>query len=146
MAGYKFRSTLTNINMKIPYGQTFKLLLDIHDVECWNKTGKERFTLPAGLLLKLEHGYNETSTTCMAQDPGRAGEAFEVYPGAYRWIIENQKLGAAIGVKMPKKTADLVGDIIAYENGQATKAQVKRLFKSPVCRHLQGHYSSRCTA
>ena len=136
--------------IKAPYGQTFALKAALVNVECWNKTGKERFTLPAGTLLKLEHVNDSTSTTCMAQDPEEPGKALELYPGAYRWIVENQALGAAIGVPMPKRTADLVGDIIAYESGQAGARQAKRLFRTlketGIGAKLQGHYSSRMGA
>ncbi len=140
--------------IKIPYGQTFALKTALENVECWNMTGNERFTLPAGTLLKLEHCYDSFHTTCMAQNPAAQTkvfpaipEALELFPGAYRFIVENQALGAAIGVPMPKKTADLVGDIIAYESGEADEKQTKRLFKTlkktGIGSKLQGHYSSR---
>lgn len=131
---------------KPPYRQVFTLQTPLENVECWNKTGPERYTLPIGTLLLIEHAYDSTRTTCMAQERDLPGIAKELFPGAYRFIIENQALGAAIGHKMPKRTADLIGDIIAYENGEASPAAIKRLFKNPVCRKLQGHYSSRCTA
>jgi hypothetical protein len=99
-----------------PYGQTHPLLTEIQDVECWNKSSAERFTLPAGTLLKIEHAYDATHTTCMAQDPDIPGKSLELYPGAYRWIIGNQILAAAIGIPMPERTRDIVGEIIAAES------------------------------
>lgn len=131
--------------MKIPYGKTFVLKTELTGIECWNRTDGERFTLPAGTLLKLEHVNDATHTTCMAQTEG--GESREMFPGCYRWIVENQALGVAIGVRMPKRTGDLVGDIMAYESGEATPKQEKRLFstlhRTGIGRRLQGHYSSR---
>lgn len=131
--------------MKAPYGKTFALKTPLVDVECWNRTANERYTLPAGTLLKLEHVNDATHTTCMAQTEG--GKSRAIFPGCYRWIVENQALGEAIGVKMPKRTADLIGDIIRYESGEATAAQESKLFstlrRTGIGRKLQGHYSSR---
>ena len=45
------------------------------------------------------------------------------------------------------KQTDLVDDLMAYESGELSPQNVKRLFnklrKSGVGRHLQGHYSSK---
>lgn len=129
----------------VPYGKTFALKRALENVECWNKSSDERYTLPVGTLLKVEHVNDATHTTCMAQD--KHGKAPELFPGCYRWIVENQALGDAIGITMPNKTGDLVGDIIAYAIGDATPKQAKRLFttlrKTGIGRKLQGHYSRR---
>jgi hypothetical protein len=45
------------------------------------------------------------------------------------------------------KQHDLVDDLMAYESGEMSEQNVKKLFnklrKSGVGRHLQGHYSSK---
>lgn len=130
---------------KVPYGQTFTLNQTIVGVECWNKTDGSKYDLQAGLKIQLNSAYNSTSTTCCAMDD--TGKSLELFPGCYRFIIDNQVLGAAICVPMPKTTPDLIGDIIAYESGVSTPKQQKRLFKTlrktGIGSRLQGHYSSR---
>jgi hypothetical protein len=82
------------------------------------------------------------------------GSGKPYFPGAeptpllgYRFIVNNDVLGKAIGVKLPRKTRDLVGEIMAYEDGTASPGQVKRLFgalkRTGLGSRLQGHYSSR---
>lgn len=138
-----------------PYGQTFPLLSDLTNVECWNFTDNSRYTLPKGTMLKVEHVNDATHTTCMVivpkpplrEDGCQPADVSPIAHNAWRFIVENQALAAAIGVPMPKKTADLVGDIIAYESGTASPKRTKKLFstlrKTGIGRKLQGHYSSR---
>ena len=128
--------------MKYDYSKTLPLNQELSGVECWNLTGGERFTLPAGTLIRIEHAYDSTNATCMAVNA--AGEAVALFPNAYRWIIPNAELSRVTGAKLPKRSRDIVGEILAYESGQATPKQAARLLRSPVCRKLQGHYSSRC--
>lgn len=122
-----------------PYGQTFALKSPLANVECWNRNDHERFTLPAGTLLKLEHANDAKHTTCMASR--------EMFPGCYRWIVGNVELEAAIGIEIPHVTGDLIGELIAYESGEATPKQTRQLFttlrKTGIGSKLQGHYSSR---
>jgi hypothetical protein len=151
---------------KVPYGQTFALKTALENVKCWNFTTDQTFTVPAGLLVRLENVDDATHTTvCVVDSEGKApgieltyipryfahiASTHELQPITalgYRFIVENQALGSAIGIPMPKKTADLVGDIIAYESGMADEKQTKRLFKTlkttGIGSKLQGHYSSR---
>lgn len=151
---------------RVPYGEQFMLLLELKDVECWNY-GDCKATLPIGTVVKLDSVNDATHTTISLpqhkngipitfkdgrpysgvshkhpRDPGN-------YTGGngYRFIVENKALGAAIGVLMPRTTPDIVGDIMAYESGQADEKQTKRLFKTlqrtGIGHKLQGHYSSR---
>jgi hypothetical protein len=61
--------------------------------------------------------------------------------------VNNEILSEAIGIELPRKTADIVGDLIAYEENHASPSQVKRLFKTlkktGLGLKLQGHYSSK---
>ena len=84
---------------------------------------------------------------CYKHIPSTHKETPSVQRG-YRFIINNEELGKALGVPIPKKTEDLVGDILAYETGAASPSQTKKLFKSlkksGTDQKLQRHYSSRC--
>jgi hypothetical protein len=151
---------------EIPYGKTFQLKAALVDVECWNFSTPQRFTVPAGLLVRLDTIADTTHTTVCVVD--EAGEASGIELGyvptfhhhipsthdrtqrtaiGYRFIVENQILGEAIGIEMPKTTSDLVGDLIAYETGTTDDKTTKRLFKTlkktGIGSRLQGHYSSR---
>lgn len=152
--------------IKAPYGQAFVLKTALENVECWNH-GDCMATLPAGEVVELVCVNDATHTTIrlpnqedgipVAFKDGRPYTGIKhqhprenreyVGGNGYRFIAENQALGAAIGVPMPKKTADLVGDIIAHESGQADEKTTKRLFKtlkkSGIGSKLQGRYSSR---
>lgn len=152
--------------IKVPYGETFTLKTPLENLECWNH-GDCMATLPVGETVKLDSVSDATHTTLsLPKRPdgipvtfkdGRPYTGVEhqhpredrKYTGSngYRFIVENQALGAAIGVPMPKKTMDLVGDIMAYESGEADEKTVKRLFrtlrKTGIGSRLQGHYSSR---
>ena len=141
--------------MKPPYGQNFVLTTPLEDVECWNRTDGKLWTIPAGTTVLVCHVNDATHTTVQVV----AGPALVMRHGAlglplssledvgYRFIVENQTLGDAIGVEMPKRTADLIGDLIAYESGEATPTQTRRLFRklksTGIGSRLQGHYSSR---
>ena len=145
--------------MVTPYGRTFTLKTALEHVECWNCSDGSTGTIPGGTLILVEYANDSTRTTVMVKDgegpKGRMGLTLENKPdgsppqqkAGYRFIVENQALGAAIGVPMPKKTADLVGDIIAYETGEADDEQTDRLFdtlrETGIGAKLQGHYSSR---
>lgn len=146
------------------YGQTFTLLEPLERVECWNFSSEVIGNFAAGETITVLHGYDSTQTTIQcAEKDGRpvfnpdgtplmskhkfleGGEPAQQV--GYRFIVNNEALGKAIGVDMPKKTPDLVGDLMAYEDGTATPKQTKRLFrqlrKSGIGSKLQGHYSSR---
>lgn len=86
--------------------------------------------LPAGTLLKIEHVSDATHTTCMVQNPDSPGKSLELYSGAYRWIVSNADLERATGVPFAQRTADFVGDLIAYETGSASPRQEKRFLRS----------------
>lgn len=130
---------------ELPYHKTFTLLADIPNVECWNWTSGKTVTLPKGATLKVIQVYDATHTTCSIVD--EKGETVEFAPSGYRWIINNTALSKAIGAYVPRRTGDLVGDLIAYESGESSPKQTARLFKklrkTGIGRKLQGHYSSR---
>ncbi len=144
-----------------PYNKVFTLLQPLEHVECWNYYCAAWATIPAGELIEVCHENDATHTTISVK-PGHANEGIPVFmPDSapmmlrdgsgpsmgYRFIVDNQVLGEAIGVTMPKRTADLVGQIINYESGDASPVETERLFKTlrrtGIGRKLQGHYSSR---
>jgi hypothetical protein len=96
---------------RVPYGNKFVLNESIANVECWNRSGGERFILPKGTEIELCNVYDSFNTTVLVHTPD--GEP--LYPYCYRFIIPNVLLGKLIGVKMPKKTRDIVGEIMAAE-------------------------------
>ena len=136
-----------------PYGRKFFTSMPLIGVECWNFTGGEKHTLPTGTILEVERVYDATHTTCMLCDESgdHPGIMLSLKDGTqqrgYRFIVENQQLGKSIGHPMPKKTQDMIGDLLAYESGNADGKQTKRLFrtlrKTGIGSKLQGHYSSR---
>jgi hypothetical protein len=139
--------------MKIPYRETFKLKRKLESVECWNFSGDDRYDIPKGRMVRLDNSGSATETVVTVLDRNgnsvgipclRTGGAWQQ---GYRFIVDNQVLGKAIGIKMPKTTPDLVGDIIAYETGEATPKQAAKLMrdlkKSGIGKRLQGHYSSK---
>ena len=144
--------------IQVPYHKTFKLLKPLEKVRCWNFVSNDTFTVQAGLLITLNHPNDATSTTvCVVDKDGKApgillnyvphGRTEPVQQLGYRFTVNNLVLGDAIGIPMPERTYDLVGDILAYETGKATDRQTKRLFthlrKTGLGKQLQGHYSSR---
>lgn len=156
----------SNPSIEVPWKQTFKLKHDLTEVECWNFTSGDKFTLPAGTLVRLENVNDSTSiTVCVVDEKGNAPgieltyvptyhahiksthDRTPVVQRGYRFICENQKLSAAIGIPLPEKQYDLVGEIMAYESGQASPTRTKKLFstlrKTGIGKKLQGHYSSR---
>ena len=143
------------------YGKSFVTLTPIENVECWNCSDGTVGTIPAETTLKVEYAYDATHTVVMVETgPGLLeNKSYRLYgvklgdlPNGqphfgYRFIVPNGTLGAAISVDMPESTPDLIGDLIAYEDGTATEETTSRLFrtlkKTGIGSRLQGHYSSR---
>lgn len=146
--------------MQVPYGQSFVLRRPLTDVECWNSSRDSTSSFAVGETITLCRVYDATHTTvvCAEKDgrpltnkdgtPDLYTVGTQQYPRhGYRFIVPNQILGEAIGIEMPATTPDLVGDLIAYETGEATPEQEAALFETlretGIGKKLQGHYSSR---
>ena len=127
------------------YVVTYDLPIEIAGVECWNFTDNSKWTLPAGCSIKLDHEHDARRTTCSVRTNGEPGMVCGWRRG-YRFIVPNTVLNAALNIDLPEETLDMVGLIMKYEAGEATEEETAALFADPVCRSLQGHYSSRCTA
>jgi hypothetical protein len=140
------------------YGKVFVLKTPLLKVECWNSSNGAWADFAAGERIEVNHAYDAYHTNiswegCIGRDgfhaEGRPLTNMDGTPGhlGYRFIVNNVALGKAIGVEMPAKTADIVGDIMAYEAGETTPAQRKKLFRTlkrtGIGAGLQGHYSSR---
>lgn len=141
------------------YGQEFVLKAPLIDVECWNFSDGKTGRFDAGETIRVLSVYDSTHTTISAtNEPGRGigrtgerpvwnrdGTPYKS-PG-YRFIVPNALLATAIDADVPATTPDLIGDLIAYESGEATDDQEDRLFRTlretGIGKHLQGHYSSR---
>lgn len=133
-----------------PYGKTVTLKDSATGVECWNFIDRSEHTLPAGTMLKLEHVHEKDSTVCMLVD--EAG----THPGimltrndgveqrGYRFILKNEQLNSLADAGLPKKTYDIVGSMMAYEDGKLNKRETIRLFKhlkkGNLIDSLQGSY------
>jgi hypothetical protein len=148
------------------YGQVVVIASALPDVECWNFNCDDRFTLPAGTRIRVEHVNDAKYTTVTVVDEQGEAPGIEltytpryfahiesthdrapVKQLGYRFIVENRALAVATGLPIPVKTRDLVGEIVAYETGAASPRQTKRLFghlrRTGIGSRLQGHYSSR---
>jgi hypothetical protein len=138
--------------MSSAYGKSYVLIQPIEKAECWNCTDDSYGSFAVGETLHVLHVYDAFHTTCRcAEEDGRPlfnkdGTKNEKQEG-YRFIVNNEVLGRAIGVEMPKQTADLVGDIIAYESGDMSAEQegefLDGLRESGLGQKLQGHYGRR---
>ena len=136
------------------YGVTVPLLEDVKGVECWNFTDRSKHDLPAGTLVTLDNENDATHTTvCLGvkDEYGRtSGMPLIRADGqtqlGYRFIIPNKVLRKATGLKVPLRTGDLVGNIIAFESGELTVDQAEKLLrklkKSGMLGGLQGSYSA----
>jgi hypothetical protein len=62
----------------------------------------------------------------------------------YRFIIDNAQLAKLSGMYIPQKTRDIVGEIMAYEQGELDEEQTLKLFQylkqENMLSSLQGHY------
>jgi hypothetical protein len=136
-----------------PYGKTAVLKQDIRGVECWNFTDNSKWNLPCGTRIHIDNVQDATHTTvCVIDENGQApGVPCPNADGSdrigYRFIINNTTLSQATGIHIPRKTRDIVGEIMAYESGEMIGAQQVKLFrrmkKTGIGRYLQGHYSSK---
>lgn len=134
-----------------PYGKTVVLKDDAAGVECWNFTDNSRHRLPKGTRLLLEHVHDETHTTCMLVDeegnhPGILlfkENGMDMQRG-YRFILPNEQLNRLADAGLPAKAFDVVGAIMAYEQGgldeAATLDLFRRLKEDGTLFSLQGHY------
>jgi hypothetical protein len=147
------------------YNKTYVLNRALEHVECWNFIDGMQATIESGQTIEVCHPYDAFHTTIQCTNPDGipvftkenlpfSGVSWPhpkggTYTGSngYRFIVNNEILSEAIGIELPRKTADIVGDIIAYEENHASPSQVKRLFKTlkktGLGLKLQGHYSSK---
>lgn len=129
----------------IPYRQNFTLKQPLADIECWNLTQRDRFTLAPGHQLQLEHAASRRETVATLVDAAGKATAHAAHPSAYRFIIPNRLLGPAIGLELPDETEDLVGDILRYESGELCPEQAEalrlRLKRTGMLSLLQGRYA-----
>lgn len=133
------------------YGQTFTLKIPLPAVECWNRSDGSTGSFQAGETVLVLGPYDTTRTTIRcAEEDGRPlvrrDGAADPHPG-YRFIVPNALLGRAIDADVPEQTEDLIGALIAYEEGEATPAQEQALLESlresGLGAKLQGRYG-RC--
>lgn len=146
----------------VPFRQTFRLLTPLVNVQCDNFVGHDEFTVPAGLLVRLEHPRSTTEiVVCVVDDKGEAPgieltyvptyhvhiasthDRTPIKQTGYRFVVGLQALGAAIGIEIPMTVPDLVGDMIAHETGTLDRSGTRRLVRTlrkTGTNGLQGHY------
>lgn len=129
------------------YNQTYPALSEIKDVECWNRTDGSTGTIPAGTPVLVCHAYDSSHTTVQIENGlPLNGDDKDI---GYRFIVKNVVLNKALNIKLPVKTFDLVGNIIAHETGNLSEKKTNKLLgvlkKSGIGAKLQGRYSSVCS-
>lgn len=131
---------------------TVVLSAPVAEVVCDNHSGQgARFTLQPGQRLRLESASDPER--CVWLSVNEEGKAYPVslfmgndtWRDGYRFIIRNDIMAKQHSLEFPAYD-DFVDLIMAYEDGDLDEANTARMFADPRCRHLQGHYSSRCTA
>ena len=130
--------------------KTVILKEDANNVECWNFADSSTHTLPKGTRLLVEHVSETDSTVCMLVDetgnhPGimlRRGDGGE--QRGYRFVLKNVELNRLADAGLPPTAFDVVGAIMAYEQGdlddKATLALFRHLKADGLIDKLQGHY------
>lgn len=133
------------------YDKVVTLQEPLLQVECWNFITGQLFDLPAGTIIRLNHANDATTTNVSVIDEHGKPKAVPLINNGkpqdgYRFIVDNVQLARVTGLNVPKRTADLVGDIIQYESGEMseedTLAFFQRLKDDGTLFELQGHYQS----
>jgi hypothetical protein len=133
------------------YNQDHVLIAPLVNVECWNCTDGSSGDFQPGETIHVLHAYDSTHTTikCSEKDghPLTHPSGKPSQSKGWRFIVPNTMLARAIQADVPLETPDLIGDLIAYENGEADEETTERLFdtlrETGIGSKLQGHYSSR---
>ena len=132
------------------YGKTVVLNRQLDGVECWNFTDGSLHVLAAGVRVRTEHVNDETSTVVMVVDEKGDAPGVELVMKdgtprtGYRFIVNNAKLAEATGLKVPRRTRDVVGEMMAWEQGELDERKTASLFrhlkKAGLLPGLQGCY------
>jgi hypothetical protein len=130
------------------YGKDFVLRSPLEQVRCWNCTDGSTGSFAVGETITVVCIYDAHSTTILCKEAdGRPLTNKDGTPQrteGYRFIVPNAMLNSAIDADVPLTTPDLIGDIIAYEEGTASPEQEQALFEtlreSGLGYKLQGHY------
>jgi hypothetical protein len=139
-----------------------KLNTTIHNVECWNFTTNQTFTLNEGLYFRLCHATDSTKYIISIVHPDSKDDydtkdrdgimltytdkfTNKTYnQKGYRFIIDTKTLNEAANLDLPLKTYDHITAIINYENGELSDDEYIELFQylydSGVINGLQGSY------
>lgn len=133
------------------YDQDHVLIAPLTNVECWNCTDGSSGDFQAGETIRVLHVHDKTHTTiqCKEKDghPLNNPDGTPSERKGWRFIVPNTMLARAIQAEVPLETVDLIGDLIAYETGEADEETTERLFntlrETGIGSKLQGHYSSR---
>lgn len=118
------------------YDKTYTLKSPLHHLKCWNFTDGSTASFRIGDKIKVECVNDATTTviSCISSGGRKTSNGSQ----GYRFIVNNLALAKAIGVDIPERTEDIVGDIIALENGTASPETAKRILSSPLGKTLYG--------
>jgi hypothetical protein len=138
------------IKEQIPYGLEKVTIAALTGLESWNITGKERFDLPVGTRIHINHVSDASSTVVTTVNTMSVAIPHPDNGNAYRFIVPNLELGKALGMDLPEKTKDLVGDIIAFESGEMDEDEAREfltdLKETGLAYRLQGSYGRAIAA
>jgi hypothetical protein len=131
------------------YGKTVVLLKAV-EAECWNFADGSLHELPEGARIRTEHVSDETHTVVMLVDEKGEAPGVELVrkdgtrQTGYRFVVDNAKLAEATCLDVPRRTRDIVAEMMAWEAGELGEDQTARLFrtlrKDGTLRNLQGCY------
>jgi hypothetical protein len=110
--------------------------------------------IPAGCQLLLEHTASSTATVVRISPSGTTTAGIPITVGGvprigYRFIVNNQALGAALGLDLPPVTRDLVGEMLDFEEGVMPETEqfsfLTELQQTGLLGNLQGSYGRAAT-
>jgi hypothetical protein len=100
--------------------------------------------------VRIEHVSEETSTVVTLVDEKGEAPGVElvrkdgVKQLGYRFIVDNVKLAQATGLEVPRKTRDVVAEMMAWEAGELNEESTQSLFEKlnedGLLSQLQGCY------
>jgi hypothetical protein len=147
---------MDSMKTRYDYKKPATIMSDLVGVECWNFTTRETFTIPTGTSLEAEHAYDATHTTCMVLGPNGSHPGIPLPTSelperiGYRFIVRNADLSKATGLRLPKRTRDIIGEIIAFESMELAPTKAKRLIRglrrNGTLPGLQGSYGRAAAA
>ena len=137
------------------YGKTVVLRKAVK-AECWNFVDGSMHELPKGARIRVEHVSDAEKTVVMAVDEKGEAVGMELVRKdgkkqlGYRFVVANVDLAGATGLDVPARTRDVVGEMMAWEQGDLDEKGTVSLFKTlkdeGMLGKLQGCYGRAAAA